>query len=287
MHLPDKEKLIIANIIKYFPMYSNKTTKLFGEVLRYKNEESIHDLRVSVRRLLSFAILLNKLYPSEYHAQLNKILKPKMKRLNPLRDTQVQIERFKKLLPGNINLLEFYNYLLLKEREFKALNMIYLSEKKIEILEGVLFFYFLDVKSKITDNDKNLAKIIANAENVYDVLVEKVDLMDTSNLDSIHKLRLAFKNFRYTIESSAKLLGVESVLINKLKQFQNLLGAIQDNNVIESKLMKFYNETKLINRKDFEVFEKNLLDQRKRLIKTLCKRLPVLEKYNPKSLLES
>lgn len=286
MQLSEKEKQIISNIIMYFPAYSNKTTKLFRGILRFKNEESIHALRVSVRRLMSFTILLQELYESDYNAELNKILKPKMKRLNPLRDTQVQIERFKKLLPSNINLLEFYNYILLKEREFKTLNMIYLSEKKIERLEGVLFFYYLDIKSKISENDKNMAKITDNAEKKYNLLLTKAESMDTNYLESVHKLRLAFKKYRYTIESSAKLLGVGSVTINKLKQFQNLLGAIQDNSVIESKLQTFYSETKLVNPRDYETFEKSLLNQRKRLIKTLNKRLPVLEKYNPKLLLD-
>ena len=270
---------INKQIISSFEAINDSLTDLFQKCAANMNEVNIHDLRVIIRRTLAFTRFINKLYSSNYYPELKTVLKQVLKGLNPLRDAQVQILKLKKNITPDSVMMDFFFYLLKQERELLISNKKLLTKTLLNDLNGLLFFILMDIKSQLRDDADRLDTIIENAEFVYLLLKDTLALTSFDDLDSLHKLRLAFKKYRYTIDVLQRLLQTDSNNYRYLKKIQNLLGAIQDNNVLVKKLDEFIaSSPQSIN--ECRKFRDRIIEQRSVLIETLRKNVGLIDKVN-------
>jgi CHAD domain-containing protein len=234
------------------------------------NEKNVHDLRVLIRRILSFAGFINEITNSHYFLPLKSELKRVLKVLNPLRDVQVQILKVKRTTAPDSPIMDYFYYLLKLEKDYLAAARRELTKKTMTDLSGLFFFFNLDLKSKSLTFEELLAESKQISDKVISELKNAIKKLDYSDLTSIHNLRLAFKKYRYTIEI-LQLIFEERIDTNTdLKQFQTILGAIQDNNILLEIFSLFLSSVN-VSTPGYEKYKGKILRNRALLIDTLRK----------------
>jgi CHAD domain-containing protein len=74
----------------------------------------------------------------------------------------------------------------------------------------------------------------------FNRVVERKQAIDPTDSASIHGMRVAFKKFRYMVESLAPLLdGVRSKQLKAMNAFQGSMGDIQDAEVLLTNVLSF------------------------------------------------
>lgn len=216
----------------------------FNKVKSGFTEESVHDLRVSIRRLLALLNMINEILPLSYFTEIRKILKKLIKALNPLRDTQVQIVFLSKAVYNYPSLFPFFQKKLSDEisciENFKLL----LNKFNADDLEGLFFFQKLDLKNQLLKTKVTFRSFEEHALKSFQNLLLASTQLKTEDLISFHKLRLTVKRYRYIVEFLFDYINYPKQLLKKLKQNQNILGEIQDLRVLNEELNSFLNVNK-------------------------------------------
>lgn len=191
------------------------------------SEEAVHDLRVATRRLLALFDLLRSIVPHNRIQKIRRELKDQLDDLDDLRDTQVLLADVSENVQEQAELKVFQEHLLKEEknlmrrtrklvrgREYKNLNK---RVEKVQTLAGELSEETLSLQM-ITAADESFARVI-----------QAYTAMDSENVASIHKLRIAFKRFRYTVEVVRPLLpNFPPENFERMHDYQSRMGDIQD-----------------------------------------------------------
>src|SRR5262249_34593398 len=74
----------------------------------------------------------------------------------------------------------------------------------------------------------------------YAALVDSMRSIDPNDISSIHKTRIAFKRFRYTVQAAQPILrDTPETMFERMHEFQDLLGAVQDADVLFESLTQW------------------------------------------------
>lgn len=233
-------RFLVASLDKSFRSYYKKLSVakfMFSEV-------SVHNLRISMRRAIAICSIINYIIPNYYSVELTKHLRKKMKVLNELRDIQVGLLKIEQSNLSGKGVSELRQYLI--EQEHKNLikakrNISSFFDKDINSLIFLLRIRILDCMNEKTDLKGNLIGYINDR---YYSLKIKFREVKEDNFRSFHQLRLEFKKYRYSIEQMINYMEKKTVLVKRLKHFQDLLGRIQDNTVFCNKIEKYISEIK-------------------------------------------
>lgn len=191
------------------------------------SEEAVHDLRVSTRRLLAYFDLLRAIVPHERLRKIGRILKDQLDELDDLRDVQVMlvdateaIQEVPDLKPFQAHLKKEEKYhLRLTRKLVKARDVKELSKRVKKVREMVLGL-----------PEENLEQLIFLAmDHAFARVLQAYSSMDAEHPASIHKLRIVFKKFRYSIEIVHSLLqDYPQANFERMHEYQSKLGHIQD-----------------------------------------------------------
>ena len=208
------------------------------------SEVAVHNLRISMRKAIAICSLINFIIPNYYSEELIAHLRRKMRFLNDLRDIQVELLKIERLNSSGTAISEFKEYLRISEKEQLAkaksnINSFY--NNSIHTLYFMLKVRINDCMHEDIDLKSNLVKYI---ENSYEVLKLKFRQINNEDFKSFHCLRLEFKNYRYSLEHIVSYLEKSTVLVLRLKHFQDLLGKIQDNTVFLKRVDKYLETVK-------------------------------------------
>ena len=222
-------------IIKIF----NKRKKAF--VKEYKNlskdfsEKNIHNLRVAYRRLKSVYYVL-EIYGFKVDKILRKDVKEIFKILGEMRDYQVNINLLKNLyfikeVPNEIEekiLLEIEkDGIKLRKRirrnKKEIIKLLKKEEKRIK-------------KHFKRTSEKEAAKIIINMYHQLNENVIKKKIQLSEDIQTYHDLRLSVKKLRYFLENFSLIEEISGEKIGELKNMQELLGDINDLDVLKNTL---------------------------------------------------
>ncbi len=211
--------------------------------LKYdENDESIHDLRVSIRRLIPLLqIYSNSCSNKKLKTHINKILNTYIhyfKTLGPIRDQQVMIKTLTALQPSSLKELHALENVLLQSR-IRLLHVI--KSWPIQATTDDLILSLFDTSIMHLPLKKQAKKLLKKT---------KTNARDTyhSNMKSskdIHRFRIALKKYRYSLELSNILSIDASKKLKNLKVYQDQLGKFQDISVLKSYL-KSTNNTSYI-----------------------------------------
>jgi CHAD domain-containing protein len=84
------------------------------------------------------------------------------------------------------------------------------------------------------------AEAILAIEMAFNRVVERKHAITPTDASSIHRMRVAFKKFRYTVESLAPLRGrTSSKQLKAMNAFQGSMGDIQDAEVLLTNVQAF------------------------------------------------
>lgn len=216
--------------------------------------ESIHQMRVSSRRLRSALSIFDACFPATKKERWIKEIQGITRALGAARDLDVQIqllETFDKSLADPIY-RPGIRRLLLRLRQRRARR----QEKVIEALEVLETHQTIEkMESKLVACEKKKDTIYLYSPALYQLSFEvnSVQLDDLMAFDAIvgnaaeveahHAMRIAAKKLRYSLEAFASLYENElKDPLAVLRQIQDALGEIHDCDVWEIFLPKFISD---------------------------------------------
>jgi CHAD domain-containing protein len=202
------------------------------------SEEAVHDFRVAARRLLSLLELLREILQDPGIKKARRVMKDQLDQLDELRNTQVLLADLSESIVDTPMLRSFQEYLQKKERkllrttrkEIKSMQTASVA-KRIKQLEQAIGD--LDLASL----DTSLFSVVDEA---FAIVMQRYALVDPSLPSTIHRVRLAFKKFRYMIEVIHPILqNFPADHLKNLHNYQSAMGDIQDMEVALQELLVF------------------------------------------------
>jgi len=195
------------------------------------SNEAVHDLRVAARRMLALIRLLNSISPRPRLQKLNRAFKDQLDEFDDLRDTQVILAEISETLQELPQLQEFQDHLQGVEK-----SLLKTLRKKLKVID------LFDVSKRIRRMRESL-KTEANADLVSQILQavddaflitkQRQNWINPAQAATIHRVRIAFKSFRYMVEIIHPLLqNFPSENLKHMHDYQALMGEIQDVEVI-------------------------------------------------------
>lgn len=205
-----------------------------AELKRCRTEfsnEAVHDLRSSARRMLAFIQLLNTISPRPRLQKLNRAFKDQLDEFDQLRDTQVILAELSETLQELPQLQEFYVYLQDVEK-----GLLKVLRKKLKVID------LFDVSKRVrriheslkTESDSHLTLLTLQAvDEAFLATKQRQNWITPAAATTIHRVRLAFKTFRYMVEIVHPLLNdFPPENLEQMHDYQSRMGEIQDIEVI-------------------------------------------------------
>jgi CHAD domain-containing protein len=208
------------------------------------SEAAVHDLRVATRRLMSTLDILHTLTSDDSLRQARRRLKKQLERFGPIRDVQVQMLAVEKMLPSFPELQGFYDQLVKREHRLVERLRAQVKGVKTRKVAKALRATAKQVQALLATSamqqEKRAAAIHA-VDMAFTAVVERRRAIEAADTATIHRMRVAFKKFRYMVEALAPVL--EHVTANRLRAmnaFQDSMGRIQDIEILLTSVQAFW-----------------------------------------------
>ncbi len=203
------------------------------------SEEAVHDLRVATRRLLAVLDIARALDPHPRLQKTRRSLKDQLDDLDDLRDVQVMLVEVSETLDNFLDLKPFEIHLQGREKR-----LLRLARKLVNALKLSVFKKRIE---KISDSLKKRTvevnfheQLYQAVDNVYLRTMQAFVQVDASQPSTIHRLRLAFKKFRYMAEVVQPLIpDYPESHLERMHVYQSAMGDIQDIEVFLNALSDF------------------------------------------------
>jgi CHAD domain-containing protein len=207
------------------------------------SEEAVHELRVATRRLLAQFILLSCVAPSVALEKVRRTFKRRLSALGNLRDTHVQrlfIEQQAARFP---ELLLLCAWLERRERRLVKSAAGKVSRFKTGRVEKCITAMDYDLTAnggRARAQSQLATAVLRAAAEAFAEAVERRQAIDPADLRTIHQTRVAFKRFRYMMESlSPGVTGLSKRQLRALAYYQRKMGIIQDLQVIQACVARY------------------------------------------------
>jgi CHAD domain-containing protein len=202
------------------------------------SNEGVHDLRVATRRVLALVELLNSITPRPRFQKTMRVFKDQLDEFDELRDTQVILAEISEVLHELPQLQEYQRHL--KAAEEKMLRSLRKKVRNFETSDLSRRLHKMHGALEANDGDDLRAQVMQAVDDAYHLTQERFEWVDPSRAATIHRVRVAFKSFRYMVEIIHPLL--ENYPTENLKQmndYQSLMGEVQDNEVFMQTLADY------------------------------------------------
>jgi CHAD domain-containing protein len=208
----------------------NELSAGWKKVRRGFSEPSVHDFRVSIRRLISeleFAFAVT--HAEEVHISIRKFRKT-LRRFGALRDIQVHLLR---AASENTEWARQFS-LFLKRCEKDEVQVLreWMREKKKKALQQ----YVWNTHQKFQDELRGISRSVVRTA-MEAVLRKRFDAVTASyasfrssrSSPDFHRMRIKFKRFRYAADLAKPIPGVfTKKQMDRMRELQRLMGEIHD-----------------------------------------------------------
>ena len=205
-----------------------------AELKRCRKEfsnEAVHDLRSASRRMLAFIRLLKSISPRPRLQKLTRAFKDQLDEFDDLRDIQVVLAEVSETVKELPQLQEFQDHLQSVEK-----GLLRTLRKRLRVVD------LFDVSKRVrrlreslkreTDNDLFRHSFQA-VDEAFLLTKRRRDWVNPAQATSVHRVRIAFKTFRYMVEIIHPLLDDYAFKnLERMHDYQSLMGEIQDVEVI-------------------------------------------------------
>jgi CHAD domain-containing protein len=208
------------------------------------SEKSIHDLRVSTRRMIATLELARALSRQREIADLQRKFKKVLKSMGPLRDTQVLLESLTNLRQGAL-ISEFKK--ALERRERRKIESVRLDLKrgaKQRLSKNIKdvrseFSRLHDARGK-AEIERSVERVLTLRRNDFLKAERKFQKLQPLNEDLLHEMRIALKKLRYVVEAAQPVLGESAKRqARDMHDFQQLIGESRDMEMLRAALEKW------------------------------------------------
>jgi len=246
-----------------------KLEKMVRRCRREFSAEAVHDARVHCRRLIARLVLVEvAISPAGLHAVLRS-LKRLLKSLGELRDVQVQKLALRAELSRHPEVGGLWIELGRREQElirsasrfvagFKTAKL----RRRLEALQAELKNPAARLAAKSVLGDS----IIRATQQAFDEVVQHARAISRDDVSTVHRVRIAYKKFRYMVESLPATVGRPSeAQLSDMAEYQQVMGSIQDVKVLLG-FLAGYTALRPEVSSSLEPFRQTLLDRRSRLV---------------------
>ncbi len=202
------------------------------------SNEAVHDLRIAARRMLAIIQVLNSISPRPRLKKLNHAFKDQLDEFDDLRDTQVILAEVSETMQEMPQLQKFQEHLYSVEE-----GLLKTLRKKLKVID------LFDVSKRIRKTRESLESkfdgdlVLQTLQTVDDAFLltkQRHSWIDAAQPATIHRVRIAFKTFRYMVEIIHPLLNDYPIeTLKQMNEYQSLMGEIQDVEVIIQTLADF------------------------------------------------
>ena len=230
----DPKQLLLEALDKRWENYRTELKSCQSDF----SEESVHDLRVATRRILALIKLLNSIAPHPNLKKMAKAFKEQLDGFDDLRDTQVILSGLAEILPELPQLDVFEQHLHAREEEL-------LQELRGKLNE----FDTTDISRWIKKTQESIEAgteedleplILDVVDDSFLITRQRLGWIDLARPATIHRVRVAFKAFRYMVEIVQPLLrDFPPGNLKEMNEYQTLMGNIQDTEVFAKTLADF------------------------------------------------
>jgi CHAD domain-containing protein len=235
--MEDEEIVINPNASLLIETLENRWKIYRSELKRCRkgpSEEAIHDLRVATRRLLALVDMLRIISPHPRLQKLRRAFKNQLDNLDDLRDTQVMLVEVSETVNDLPELALFYNYLT--KREYHLLKS---AAKSVRSLQNSNVRTRLDStrKALFKMEDENWLQraLLQSVDDAFETVLRRFRRIEPTQPATIHRVRIAFKKFRYMVEIIYPLVpSFPETSFKAMHDYQDMMGAIQDLEVLIS-----------------------------------------------------
>jgi len=252
------------------------------------SEEAVHELRVATRRLLAQFTLLSCVTPSAALEKARRVLKRRLAALGDLRDAQVQRLFIEQKAASFPELVLLHAWLQRRERRLTKSAAEKVNRFKTRKLERWIAAMSGDLTANAGRSraQRQLASaVLRAAAQAFAEAVERRQAIDLADLRTIHQTRVAFKRFRYILESlSPGITGLSKRQLRALAYYQRKMGIIQDLEVIQACVARY---VRVDNRRKalLQRFSRHLAQRRARALRSFLKSADHLFEFWPPAAL--
>jgi CHAD domain-containing protein len=215
----------------------------FARNRRRCTEPGIHDLRVATRRLLAVLDLADAVLPGEVSPRSRRMLRRILKSFSPLRDCHVRILTLRGLTRRfTVARPLLREAMVLEKRLIRDTGRVILHfdsaafEREVSAI-AVALASLEDTPARASAATTVLAGAAAKK---YLRVAARGKKLTAGNTKTIHRLRVAFKEFRYVMEALTPVArGVGKTRLRTMNAFQDRMGEIQDIEVLIGAVGKF------------------------------------------------
>ncbi len=202
------------------------------------SEGAVHDFRVAARRLLSTLGFLRAVLQDPGIQKARRILKDQLDNLDELRDVQALLADISENIQEFPHLQPFEEYLLRREKKLLRNTRKEIKSLKTEDLSRRIRKLIKTIKTCTqADLDAGLFPVVDEA---YAIVNQRYALIDPAQPATIHRLRIAFKKFRYMVEVVYPLLeDFPADHPKRMHDYQSIMGNIQDMEAAMHELTRF------------------------------------------------
>lgn len=213
----------------------------FYECRETMSVDSVHDLRVDLRKLMSVSELA--LNFQSVNPKTKKAFGKMQKLFSDTRDIHVAIGYITNKLESNSDIEGFITYLETLRTTRENLLRAKLIEFKMPKLEKKIDKMTALVSSSEFKNNF-LSTLRMKLDDSFLEVVKNIELINKNDIETMHEVRIQLKNFRYLFEIHSLIFTDENERIKNLKNLQDWLGEIQDLKVLKKLLHDYSGETK-------------------------------------------
>jgi CHAD domain-containing protein len=215
--------------------------KRLGRCQENFSEKAVHALRIETRRILALLDLLEELHFPESLKKLRKTFKKRLDAFDDLRDTHVQLVLLKPMWRDFPEARDLKKYLRKCEKRLVTELSREIKTTKSGRLNRCLRKIEKSLRKTGRDGasgqDSGLAQVLLGG--AFQRVVTLRRQIHRNNPVAIHRMRVAFKRFRYTAELLQPFLPQYTPhRLSRMKEFQGAAGDIQDVAVLLIRLEK-------------------------------------------------
>lgn len=234
----------------------NALNKQIDGALIGEDIEFIHQLRVASRRLRNGLALFNSCLPKKKGKTWQDQIRKVTKSLGKARDLDIQID-----LISQLNLMTMdesftpgYDRLLLRLSQQREKAQASVNKALEQLRQSQVLDKMADHLAELVSENKTIGRYApALYQKAYDAIHSRLaDFLDfeqyiddEENIEKLHAMRIAGKHLRYTLEIFAPIYDTNLLPhIRAMKEVQDLLGVLHDNDVWIEWLPRFIQQEK-------------------------------------------
>jgi CHAD domain-containing protein len=237
-------------------------------------EESVHDLRVSLRRLEAAMDLIRPLADDPMQ-KARKKLERFFSSLNRLRDVHVQLLAVNNLIDAYPDIRVFQKKLLKKALSLSQAFKEKLSDRRRKLKNS--FDSALENSRTMLDEvpaTEMRRIVVESAHDAFAALTDALRALDPLEIASIHRIRVALKKFRYMIQAAQPVLrDTPEPTLQNMHELQTMLGSVHDADMLLEALKSWGKKQKQKKRRALEPAYEFLADRRRGAIDEALKRV--------------